>query len=102
LDRAVALAASLKSVEVPQFKDTLGWALYRQGDFKAAIELLEEAQQQLPNLALVHYHLGMSYLATGQLAKASEQLKKALELLPTSGGVAEDDIREALKKAGAA
>ena len=101
LDRALSLAVSLKSTQVPQFKDTLGWAQYRRGDFKSAIELLEEAQQELPNLALVRYHLGMSYLATGELAKATEQLKKALELLPTSGGVAEDELRSALKKVGA-
>ena len=100
LDRALSLAVSLTKTQVPQFKDTLGWTQYRQGDFKSAIELLEEAQQALPNLALVRYHLGMSYLAAGELAKATEQLKKALELLPTSGGVAEDELRSALKKVG--
>ena len=99
LDRALSLAASLQKMDVPQFKDTLGWIQYRQGDFRFAIQLLEEAQQALPNLALVRYHLGMSYLATGETKKAAEQLKKALELLPTSGGIAEEDIRSALTKA---
>jgi len=101
LDRAHSLAVSLTKTEVPQFKDTLGWIQYRQGDFKSAIDLLEQAQQALPNLALVRYHLGMSYLAAGEKAKAVEQLNKALELLPTSGGVAEDDIKSGLQKAGA-
>jgi tetratricopeptide (TPR) repeat protein len=100
LDRALSLAVTLKKTQVPQFKDTLGWVQYRQGDYKSAIGLLEEAQQQLPKLALVHYHLGMSYLAVGEQSKAVEQLKKALELLPVSGGVAEEDIKSALKKAG--
>ena len=36
----------------------------------------------MPNVPLVHYHLGMSYLATGQDAKASEQFKKAQDLAP--------------------
>jgi Flp pilus assembly protein TadD len=31
---------------------------------------------------LVHYHLGMTYLATGQHEKASEQFKKAQNLAP--------------------
>ena len=101
LDRANSLAVSLTKMDVPQFKDTLGWIQYRKGDFKSAIELLEAAQQALPNLALVRYHLGMSYLAAGEKAKATEQLKKALELLPTSGGVAEGDIKSGLEKAGA-
>ena len=29
---------------------------------------------------MVRYHLGMSYISNGQLAKASEQLQKAIEL----------------------
>ena len=44
LDRAHSLAVSLTKTDVPQFKDTLGWIQYRQGDFKSAIDLLEEAQ----------------------------------------------------------
>jgi Tfp pilus assembly protein PilF len=38
----------------------------------------------MPNRAIVQYHLGMSYIATGQFAKASEQFKKALALAPDS------------------
>jgi tetratricopeptide (TPR) repeat protein len=99
LERAQSLAANLQQMNVPQFKDTLGWIHYRQGDFRSAIPLLEEAQQALPNLAVVRYHLGMSYLAADQTKKATEQLKKALELLPSSGGMAEEDIQAALSKA---
>jgi tetratricopeptide (TPR) repeat protein len=98
LDKAQALAVSLRKSQVPQFKDTLGWVSYREGDYKSAVSLAEEAAADLPNLALVRYHLGMSYIATGESAKASEQLKKALDLSP-NGGLAED-IRAALKKIG--
>jgi tetratricopeptide (TPR) repeat protein len=82
LDRAQTLAASLRKSQVPQFKDTLGWVNYRQGDLKAALPLLESAATELPNIALVHYHLGMSYLGIGQPAKASEQFKLALNRAP--------------------
>ena len=82
LDRAQLLAASLRKSEVPQFKDTLGWVSYRQGDFKTAVPLLEAAATALPNIALVHYHLGMSYAGLGQFTKASEQLKLALARSP--------------------
>jgi tetratricopeptide (TPR) repeat protein len=80
LDQANSLAVQLKNSQVPQFKDTLGWVNYRRGDYAAAIPLLEDAAAKLPNFALVRYHLGMSYLATGRSEKASEQLKKAREL----------------------
>jgi tetratricopeptide (TPR) repeat protein len=95
LERAQSLAASLRQSPVAQFKDTLGWVDYRQGDFKAAVQLLEEAAAGMPNGALVHYHLGMGYIAVGQLAKASEQLNKALAQSPNSD--LEDKIRAGLK-----
>jgi tetratricopeptide (TPR) repeat protein len=82
LDKAQALAVSLRKSQMPQFKDTLGWVSYREGDYKNAVSLSEEAAADLPNLALVRYHLGMSYIATSQADKAVEQLKKALDLSP--------------------
>ena len=84
LTRAQSLAATLRESPVPQFKDTLGWVYYRQGDFKAAAPLLEIAAAAMPDGALVHYHLGMDYVGIGQLAKASDQLKEALNLAPDS------------------
>ena len=32
----------------------------------------------MPNMALIHYHLGMGYMAAGQEAKAAEEFKTAL------------------------
>jgi tetratricopeptide (TPR) repeat protein len=84
LERAQLLSASLERSQVPQFEDTLGWVHYRQGDFKAAVSLLELAVAGQPGSALVHYHLGMSYIGIGQFAKASEQLKDALARAPDS------------------
>jgi cellulose synthase operon protein C len=84
LDQAQTLAASLRSSPVPQFKDTLGWVDYRQGDYKDAIPLLEAAATALPDLPLVHYHLGMAYAAGGQMAKAAEQFKAALGKAPNN------------------
>ena len=84
LERAYSLATILRKSQVPLFKDTLGWTYYQRGDYKSAISLLEEAALALPQMALVRYHLGMSYFADGQAVKASEQFKKALELSPPS------------------
>jgi cellulose synthase operon protein C len=93
-----SLAAILRKSEIPQFKDTLGWASYRQGDYRSAVSLSEEAVAALPDQAAARYHLGMGYIATGQLSRASEQLKKALELAPNNELAQE--IRSALQKTG--
>ena len=98
LKEAQSLAVFLRKSEIPQFKDTLGWASYQRGDYRSAVSLCEEASAALPDQAAVRYHLGMSYIATGQLSKASEQLKRALEL--ASDTQLADQIRSALKKAG--
>lgn len=82
LDQAAALGVILKSSPVPQFKDTLGWLSYRQGNYTAAASMLETAATQLPGTALVHYHLGMVYLASGQDTKATEQFNRAKTLAP--------------------
>jgi len=81
LQRAYALAASLRNSPVPQFADTLGWVHYRRGEHRAAVQLLEKAAAALPSLPLIRYHLGMAYVASGEPAKASEQLKKGLDLV---------------------
>ena len=96
LKKAQSLAAALRKSQIPQFKDTLGWVSYRQGDYRTAVSLSEEAAAALPDQAAVRYHLGMGYISTSQFDKASEQLKKALELDPSNELAAE--IRAALKK----
>ena len=56
----------------------------------------EEAAAELPDLALVDYHLGMSYAATGRDAKAMEAFKRALTKAP--GPELQDAIKSELKK----
>jgi cellulose synthase operon protein C len=82
LDQAEALSASLQQTPVPQFKDTLGWVEYREGDYKAALPLLEAAAEALPTSGLVHYHLGMTYAALNQPGNASKQFNIALGTSP--------------------
>ena len=82
LERAQTLATALKETQIPQFKDTLGWISYRRDDYVNAVSLLEKAVAELPNIALVRYHLAMSYIAIRQNTKASEELKAALSLAP--------------------
>jgi cellulose synthase operon protein C len=97
LERAQSLAAMLRKSPIPQFKDTVGWTTYQQGDYNGALRTLEEAAAALPNRAVVHYHLGMAYLATNQSAKATEQFNTALAKAPDPALKAK--IEAGLKKA---
>jgi pentatricopeptide repeat protein len=95
LNRALTLSDELKNTNVPQFQDTFGWAQYKRGDYKTAVSVLENAANKLPSLAAVHYHLGMSYKATGAADKAEEQFKIALGLEP-DGSPLKEKIRAGL------
>jgi cellulose synthase operon protein C len=96
LDRALGLADDLKNSNVPQFQDTFGWAQYKRGDSKGAVATLEGIVSKLPNLAAVHYHLGMAYAESGVPEKAAEQFKAALILEP-DGTALKENIRSAMK-----
>ena len=96
LDRAYSIARSLAQSQVPQFKDTLGWVYYRRGDYKNAVTLLEQAVAEIPNNATVRYHLGMTYAALRETSKASEELKKALDLASKDNEL-QTKIRAAMK-----
>lgn len=97
LDRAAALAETLKASNVPQFQDTVGWARFKQGDIKSAIAFLEPAAAKSANLSAVHYHLGLAYAADGQAQKAKEELETAAKLEPESTDLRKN-IQEAMKK----
>jgi cellulose synthase operon protein C len=99
VDRAIGLANQLKGSNVPQYQDKIGWAEYTRGDFQKSVAVLQEAEAKLPDSANVRYHLGMSYLATGESEKASEQLKAALELEVDETPL-KQKIRSAIKRAG--
>ena len=96
IDRAVSLAEGLKSAAVPQFQDTYGWAQFKSGDYASSISALEAALTKMPSSAAVHYHLGMSYAASGQPEKAADRFKSALALEP-DGTDLKARIRSAMK-----
>lgn len=97
LNRAYELVQRFRKSEVPQFKDTLGWISYRVGKTNEAIPLLEDAVKQLPEVPVLRYHLGMSYLAKGDKSKAREELEKALQLAGTQSFDQAEEIRKTLK-----
>lgn len=98
LDKAYNLSQRFKRSDVPQFKDTFGWASYRVGKYSDANSLLESAAKQLPNVPDFHYHLGMNYLAMKNKAMAKEELETALKLIGDKPFAKEKEIRAALEK----
>lgn len=98
LNRAAKLARSLDRSETPQYKDTLGWVLFRRGDYKTAIPLLESAAAALPGNVIVRYHLAMTYSKAGDSAKAQAELRKANGLIGNDDKVLATKIRAALQE----
>lgn len=80
LARAHAIALRFRGSEIPQFLDTLGWVHYRRGEYEQAVALIKTASEQLGNIDLVQYHLGMVYKALGETKLAIEALKQAISL----------------------
>jgi len=97
LDRAYELAQRFRKSEIPQFKDTLGWASHKLGKTGEAIPLLDDAVKQLPELPVLRYHLGMAYLAKGDKSRARVELEKALQLAGSQPFDQAEEIRKTLK-----
>ncbi len=60
--------------------DSLGWALYRLGDFEAAVTQLERAVELEPGQAVINDHLGDAYWRVGRKREAIIQWQRTLSL----------------------
>ena len=80
VDRAYRIANRLETSDVPQYRDTYGWTRYLKGEYQEALERLEPVAEALPNNPWVHYHLGLTYAALQQPAKARASLEAALAI----------------------
>ena len=78
--RALKLAQRFANDAHPLSKAVLGWAQYRNGDYPAAERTLQRAVAANPNIAQVHYFLGMTYLKSNNKAGARQELSTAIEL----------------------
>lgn len=78
VDPAPALHYTAQAVayaeDNPDYLDTRGWALYRNGQYEEALEVLLKAYAGNPDIFCIHYHLGAVYHALGREAEASEHL----------------------------
>jgi tetratricopeptide (TPR) repeat protein len=62
--------------------DSLGWALYRMGEFQAAVKHLERAAELKPEDPTINDHLGDALWQVGRLSEARFQWQRALALDP--------------------
>lgn len=63
-------------------QDSLGWAQFRQGQYEAAVQTLEEAVGKLPGNAEIVDHLGDAYWQVGRRREAEWQWSRVLTLDP--------------------
>jgi len=82
------------------FLDSLGWVEYRQGKYEQSLsDLLRAVQNMAHDDAVVHEHLGDTYLKLGRTAEALEAWQKARSLDPKNKNLAEK-IENAKPKMG--
>ncbi len=82
IDRAFQMAkkALLLSPDNGYILDTVGWILYKKGEFREAKFYLEKAVKKEPKEALILEHLGDVYVQLNYIQKAIDIYKKALVL----------------------
>ncbi|WP_239451722.1 tetratricopeptide repeat protein [Elioraea rosea] len=73
--------------------DSLGWVLYRLGDYRAAVRWLERAVELEPRDSVINDHLGDAYWAVGRHAEARFQWRRALHLGPEPGAIAKIEAK---------
>ena len=90
LERGLELleAALARRPQDPYILDSVGWALYRVGDYEGALDHLEQALQLEPGVAEIYDHFGDVLWTLGYRTEARYQWERALTLDP------EEHIRE--------
>ncbi|MCG7627044.1 tetratricopeptide repeat protein [Epibacterium sp. MM17-32] len=78
--------------------DSLGWVLYRLGDYAAAVGHMERAVELMPVDPVVNDHLGDVYWAVGRKLEAEFQWKRALSFVDPEDTNAEADPERIRRK----
>jgi Flp pilus assembly protein TadD len=84
--------AYLAQPDSGEIADSLGWAYYNLGDFKAAVQRLERAVSLAPISPEINDHLGDAYWRAGRKTEAQFQWNRVLTLKP------DDDLKLAAQK----
>src|SRR5262245_46825201 len=81
LDKAYDLAQKAREAvpNEPSIADTLGWIMFKKGDYGNALRLLQESAGKLPDLPEIQFHLGMAHYMLGEEQAARVALQKAAD-----------------------
>jgi len=80
LDKAYDLAKRAKeAANEPHINDTLGWILFKRGDYSNALPLLQESAGKLPDSPEIQFHVGMAHYMMGEEGPARIALQKAAD-----------------------
>ena len=81
LDKAYDLAqkASEATPNEPHIADSLGWILFKKGDYGNALRLLQESAGKLPDQPEIQFHVGMAHYMVGEEGPARIALQKAAD-----------------------
>jgi len=78
--------------------DSLGWVLYRLGDYQTAVGHMERAVELMPVDPVVNDHLGDVYWAVGRHLEAEFQWRRALSFVDPEDADAEADPERIRRK----
>jgi tetratricopeptide (TPR) repeat protein len=81
LDRAYELAQKARTLQPKEalIADTLGWVIYKRGDYQQALPLLQEAAVGLADNPEIQFHVGMASYMMGQADAAHKALQRAAD-----------------------
>jgi tetratricopeptide (TPR) repeat protein len=80
VDKAYELARKAYDLQSgASIADTLGWVLYKKGDYQQAQTLLQESAGKMPQNSDVQFHLGMASYMMGQADPARAAFQQALK-----------------------
>lgn len=97
-ENAYRLASSAQELapDDPRVLDTLGWILYKRGDYQRALMVLKQSAAKLPESPGVQYHLGMAAQKMGDTTMARTALTKAVGASTEFAG--KEEARKALAR----
>ena len=79
-ERMVKRALTLRP-DSGAFTDSLGWVLYKRGQFHQAVEALQHAEALTPNEPVIIEHLGDALAKSARRTDATDAYRRALQLL---------------------
>jgi tetratricopeptide (TPR) repeat protein len=82
IDKALDLAKRARTnfPNNPNLADTLGWVMFKKGDYRNALPLLQEGAAKLTDNPEVQYHLAMAHYMLGDETAARSALQKVVQL----------------------